>query len=164
MVTISEVKLRPRPPQRSCGSQTSHVKNVFSEENLKEPPAPPPTPPLPDIQDVTVKFYFNEASVVTRVYNNYTTLAEVKLDLGKRFEVEPGLLILRQFDCELSNECSIYETIDDDLGIYNYNLVLSADLQSSNVECNSDRPSEEEDYWNYRKTEVKTLDIETYNK
>lgn len=157
-MTISEVKLKKPPPRRSCGSQTASIKDIQSDESLiKQPPAPPPSPPLPDILDVTVKFYFNEGSVVTRVYNNYTTLAEVKVDLAKRFEVKPELLIIKQFDCELSNECSIYETIDDELGNYHYNLEVSPEAASIGTGHFSDPKY-------IRKSLLKTLDIDTYNK
>lgn len=156
VVTISEVKLKPRPLQRSCGSQTPFVQEIQSDEDvLKEPPAPPPSPPLPDVKNVTVKFHFNKTSVVSQIYNNYATLAEIKLDLSKRFEVKPEILILKQFGCELPNECSIHETIDDELGIYNYNLEVIGEVDSL------DQPR----LSNYsRKSVAKILDIETYNK
>lgn len=168
VVSISEVKLRPRPPQRSCGSQTIPPKEVSSEEFGKEPPPPPPTPPLPEILNVTVKFYFNESSVVSRVYNNHMTLAEVKLDLAKRFEVEPELLILQQFDMELSNECCIYETIDDDLGIYNYHLSLSEEIRPNSMQWDDSEQhsTKDEDYFpiNPNPPAVKMLNIDIYNK
>lgn len=76
-------------------------------------------------ENVTVKFYVSASNIVAQVYPNTMTMAEVKQDISRKFEVDPEFLVLKQHDRVLCNNVPIYWTSSDDFGIHEYLLLLN---------------------------------------
>lgn len=76
-------------------------------------------------ENVTVKFYVSASNIVAQVYPNTMTMAEVKQDISRKFEVDPEFLILKQYDRVLCNNVPIYWTGSDEFGIHEYHLLLN---------------------------------------
>lgn len=118
--TVSEVKLIPNsllvaecdPPTKKCSPNSSSSSEVEEHEEIV------------DIENVTVKFHLNGNQTIAQVYPNCMTLDEVKTDIGRRFEIEPKFLILKQGNQILSDSCAIFETDFDEFGIHEYMLEL----------------------------------------
>ncbi|XP_001358727.2 IQ and ubiquitin-like domain-containing protein [Drosophila pseudoobscura] len=79
-----------------------------------------------ELENVTVKFRISEMDIVAQVYPNCMTLAEVKQDISRKFEVEPKLLVLRQENRPLCDSLPINSTKFDEFGIHEFELELLA--------------------------------------
>lgn len=78
-----------------------------------------------DMENVTVKFQLSETNIVAQVYPNTITMAEVKQDISRKFEVDPSLLVLKQNDRVLCDNVPIYWTASDEFGIHEFELTLN---------------------------------------
>lgn len=135
---MSEKKEKPctQPPQASyvCNMQLNvdpseqprirsiclpevHHRSTDSEDQKDEC--------LVDMENVTVKFHISETDTVAQVYPNTITMAEVKQDISRKFEVDPHLLILKQNNRVLCNNVPIYWTASDEFGIHEFELLLN---------------------------------------
>lgn len=76
-------------------------------------------------QNVTVKFCIAPDKLIAQVYPNCMTMAEVKQDIARRFEVDPMLLLIKQEGSLICNTVPIYATIADEFGIHKFDLELA---------------------------------------
>lgn len=76
-------------------------------------------------ENVTVKFFVTESNIVAQVYPNTMTMAEVKQDISRKFEVNPEFIILTQHGRVLCDNVPIYWTSSDDFGIHEFQLLLN---------------------------------------
>ncbi|XP_017870410.1 PREDICTED: IQ and ubiquitin-like domain-containing protein [Drosophila arizonae] len=76
-------------------------------------------------QNVTVKFCIAPDKLIAQVYPNCMTMAEVKQDVARRFEVDPMLLLIKQEGSLICNTVPIYATISDEFGIHKFDLELA---------------------------------------
>uniref|UniRef100_A0A1I8M3B5 IQ motif and ubiquitin-like domain-containing protein n=1 Tax=Musca domestica TaxID=7370 RepID=A0A1I8M3B5_MUSDO len=136
--TISEVVLNP-PTSTTSTKNEDKVGPIieFPSSSSSKPSVSPPeeSSKNPDddqdeivtIENVTVKFRLAINQVIAQVYPNCMTLGEVKIDMGRRFEVHPDLLRLSQNNRILSDEYRIRETVCDEFGIHEFGLSLNDD-------------------------------------
>jgi len=73
---------------------------------------------------VTVKFRLSESDILAQVYPNCMTLGEVKQDVARKFEVEPGWLVLQQDGRILCDSVPLNSTALDEFGIHEFQLQL----------------------------------------
>ncbi|XP_075147763.1 IQ motif and ubiquitin-like domain-containing protein [Haematobia irritans] len=161
--TINEVELKPTPTKEvlinplnesptssnstrptKTPAEISSCKNTEDEQDE-----------IVTIENVTVKFRLAINQVIAQVYPNCMTLGEVKVDIGRRFEVAPDLLVLAQNNCILSDECRIRETDNDDFGIHEYALSLKPTEKRKSLTTDTATPNED----NEREPK---LDLEVY--
>ncbi|TDG52438.1 hypothetical protein AWZ03_001268 [Drosophila navojoa] len=76
-------------------------------------------------QNVTVKFCIAPDKLIAQVYPNCMTMAEVKQDIARRFEVDPMMLLIKQEGSLICNTVPIYATISDEFGIHKFDLELA---------------------------------------
>ncbi|KAI8130333.1 hypothetical protein FF38_04992 [Lucilia cuprina] len=98
-----------------------------------------------DIENVTVKFRLKGNQTIAQIYPNCMTLAEVKTDIARRFEIDANLLVLKQGQQILSDLCSIRETDNDEYGIHEYQLELNVKLKPLKIEDQENGRSTEEE-------------------
>lgn len=108
---------KPLTQTTQSSSDGNHKSQPQGEEEIVE------------IENVTLKFRLKGNQTIAQIYPNCMTLAEVKTDIARRFEVEPELLLLKQGSQILSDVCSIRETDIDEYGIYEYQLELNVKLK-----------------------------------
>ncbi|XP_055385066.1 IQ and ubiquitin-like domain-containing protein [Condylostylus longicornis] len=99
-------------------SQTKETVREEREENIPDDSAF-------EYRKVTVKFQISDTEMVAQVYPNCLTIAEIKQDIGKKFEVDPKFLILRQFEGEYDDDYRLYETCSNEFGIVEFCLEIS---------------------------------------
>lgn len=140
MPTVSEVTLIPTPrPLGDCDPpprRREPTSPLSSElEEYEE---------IVNIENVTVKFHLNGNQTIAQVYPNCLSLGEVKTDIGRRFEIEPKFLVLKQGDQILSDFCTIFETDCDEFGIHEYMLELKSRRKSKKEHDDDDDDDVEE--------------------
>lgn len=111
----------PSPQRQTSQSSTEDNRQAQSSGDQEE---------IVDIENVTVKFRLKGNQTIAQIYPNCMTLAEVKTDIARRFEIEPELLVLKQGQDLLSDFCAIRETDSDEYGIHEYQLELNCKLKS----------------------------------
>ncbi|XP_030573811.1 IQ and ubiquitin-like domain-containing protein [Drosophila novamexicana] len=135
----------PPPPSYVCNtqlnvapSQRPKVRAICGPEYK---PRSTESEPSHDVcvvaQNVTVKFRISNDNFIAQVYPNCMTVAEVKQDLSRRFEVDPELLIVKQGGRVLCNTTPIHSTICDEFGIHEFQL----DLSEPNYSDGNDPPT-----------------------
>ncbi|XP_034116733.1 IQ and ubiquitin-like domain-containing protein [Drosophila albomicans] len=78
-----------------------------------------------DVENVTVKFYLSKTKIVAQVYPNCMTMAEVKQDISRKFEVDPSVILLKQNNRLLCDNTPIHSTNIDEFGIHEFQLELN---------------------------------------
>ncbi|XP_017007619.2 IQ motif and ubiquitin-like domain-containing protein [Drosophila takahashii] len=128
------MSVEERGPEYVCNVQL----HVEPSERPKLPPGCPPpldsrsTESEPqhseeccvELENVTVKFRISESDILAQVYPNCMTLGEVKQDIARKFEVEPGWLVLRQDGRILCDSVPLNSTALDEFGIHEFQLEL----------------------------------------
>ncbi|XP_073815788.1 IQ motif and ubiquitin-like domain-containing protein [Musca autumnalis] len=165
--TISEVVLNPttNPPA------LSNTPIVEFPSSSSSKPTPSPVAPsskatgedeqdeIVTIENVTVKFRLAINQVIAQIYPNCMTLGEVKIDIGRRFEVAPELLKLTQNNRIPADECRIRDTECDEFGIHEFGLSLKVGERRKNVARNEEVEENEDDE---ERTKEPKLDLEVY--
>ncbi|XP_037729573.1 IQ and ubiquitin-like domain-containing protein [Drosophila subpulchrella] len=131
------MSVEERGPEYVCNVQL-HVEP--SERPRLPPGCPPPldsrsTESEPqhseeccvELENVTVKFRLSESDILAQVYPNCMTLGEVKQDVARKFEVEPGWLVLQQDGRILCDSVPLNSTALDEFGIHEFQLQLYKD-------------------------------------
>ncbi|BFF90480.1 IQ and ubiquitin-like domain-containing protein [Drosophila madeirensis] len=103
-------------PKQPAGCATAYDANSTESEHTEEC--------CVELENVTVKFHISDTDIVAQVYPNCMTLAEVKQDISRKFEVEPQLLVLRQDNRPLCDSLPINATKFDEFGIHEFQLEL----------------------------------------
>lgn len=78
-----------------------------------------------DVENVTVKFYISKTKIVAQVYPNCMTMAEVKQDISRKFEVDPSVILIKQNNSLLCDNVPIHSTNFDEFGIHEFQLELN---------------------------------------
>uniref|UniRef100_A0A1I8QF59 IQ motif and ubiquitin-like domain-containing protein n=1 Tax=Stomoxys calcitrans TaxID=35570 RepID=A0A1I8QF59_STOCA len=163
--TITEVEQKPTPTKDLVESLQFETSSPATSTKPSESPPEMYSKNTEDEQDeivtienVTVKFRLAINQVIAQVYPNCMTLGEVKVDIGRRFEVAPELLVLAQNNRILPDEYRIRETENDDFGIHEYALSLKSleKRKSLTTDAASGTATDEE------KEREPKLDLEVY--
>ncbi|ALC47576.1 CG13855 [Drosophila busckii] len=77
-----------------------------------------------ELENVTVKFHLAENEILAQLYPNCMTMAEVKQDIARKFEVDPEHLLLMQADRILCDSTPINSTDFDEFGIHEFQLKM----------------------------------------
>ncbi|XP_050328787.1 IQ and ubiquitin-like domain-containing protein [Bactrocera neohumeralis] len=116
----------PPPPSRGdpllIEKPETNKKDDCSEE-LKEIPSEFIDEVLA-VENVTVKFRVNGSRIVAQVYSNRSSIADIKTDIGSKFEVDPKYIRLTQNEREISNRCLLAQTDSNQFGIFEFDLDL----------------------------------------
>lgn len=123
---IKYMQFIPPPPSRGDSfliEQPDSYKNDDCSEELKEIPSEFIDEVLP-VENVTVKFRVNGSRIVAQVYSNRSSIADIKTDIGSKFEVDPKYIRLTQNEREISNRCLLAQTDSNQFGIFEFDLEL----------------------------------------
>lgn len=77
-----------------------------------------------NFEKLTVKFQISDTQTVAQVYPNCMTIAEIKTDLGRKFEVDPGVLIICQDGKEAEDSLKLEALTQNEFGIVETYLKL----------------------------------------
>uniref|UniRef100_A0A1A9WNM7 IQ motif and ubiquitin-like domain-containing protein n=1 Tax=Glossina brevipalpis TaxID=37001 RepID=A0A1A9WNM7_9MUSC len=143
---VSEVVFQP-PPPRSAECEMVPIKRPEPKKHDEHESPPQPKEQIlkddDDCKNVTVKFDFNGNQVIGQAYPVCITIGEIKHDLGRRFEVDPELLILSQCSRIQSDECALKQTCINEYHIYEFDLKLKTKKKRKKED--KDKKEEEKD-------------------
>ncbi|CAD6994503.1 unnamed protein product [Ceratitis capitata] len=123
---LKYMQFKPPPPIRGdpfLNEKTDTSKNGDCLEALKELPLEFVDEVVPE-ENVTVKFRVDGSRIVAQVYTNRSSIADIKKDIGSKFEVKPKYLVLKQNEREIPNRCLLAQTDSNQFGIYEFDLEL----------------------------------------
>lgn len=123
---VEYMQFTPPPPSRGDPYLTEKSETYKKDDcpvELKEIPLEFIDEVFP-VENVTVKFRVNGSRIVAQVYSNRSSIADIKTDIGNKFEIDSKYIRLLQNEREISNRCLLAQADSNQFGIFEFDLDL----------------------------------------